>query len=356
MIDKQLALSATNPKKVRNSMSYVSRRRVLALAPAVGVAAAVPLSVATASAAGAAPRAQASAKGKGAVRSLQEITDEWGKWLARERFPKSNGCRFTASTDYGKQSALGDYHKHQVSAKYSGIVYDPNAPSPVPGQVSSVATNYRNGTDVEQQVTYKQSKTTEQDLRISVTESLKIGVTMEVSAEIPAVAKVSETTSIEASLSSTQEYTHKETQNWSVDLPLKIPAKSVVEASLVVGTQKYDIDWTATVNLSGNVAIWFNEKVDLNHDGDNHWLWFVPIEQVLRDCRDNGIVDVTGYEITADGVSAFASGKFSGGQGVSLNINAVQKPLDGRQKRGVETQTIPVALDRTGKKASVPGR
>ncbi|MEU1377814.1 ETX/MTX2 family pore-forming toxin [Streptomyces triculaminicus] len=338
-------------------MSHVSRRRLLTFAPAVGVAAALPVAVATAGSAAAAPRPQSTGKGKGAARSLQEITDEWGRWMARERFPQSNGCRYTASTEYGKQSSLGDYHQHQVRTKYTGIVYDPSAPSPVPGQVTSVVTNYRNGTDVEQQVTYKQSKTTEQDLRISVTESLKIGVTMEVSAEIPAVAKVSETTSIEASLSSTQEFAHRETQNWSVDLPLRIPAKSLVEASLVVGTQKYDIDWTATVTMSGNVAIWFNEKVDLNHDGDKHWLWFVPIEEVFRDCRANGIIDTTGYEVTADGVNAFASGTFTGGQGVSLNINAVQKTLDGKPKRGVAAvRTVPVPLSQSGKRVIASGR
>ncbi|MFF4606449.1 ETX/MTX2 family pore-forming toxin [Streptomyces sp. NPDC001339] len=340
-------------------MSHVSRRRVLALAPVAGLAAAVPVSLATAGVASAAPgrqsAQQAASKRKAAARSLQEITDEWGKWMARERFPRSNGCRFTASTDYGKQSALGDYHKYQVRAKYSGITYDPNAPSPIPGQVSSVTTNYRNGSSVEQQITYKQSKTTEQDLRISVTESLKIGVSMEVSAEIPAVAKVTETTSIEASLSSTQEFTHKETQNWSVDLPIKIPAKSVVEASLVIGTQKYDIDWTATVNMSGAVAIWFNDKVDLNHDGDYHWLWFVPIEEVFRDCRTHSIVDTTGYEITPDGVDAFASGKFGGGQGVSLNVNVVQKDLDGGRLRSAPL-SIPVPLSQDGKKVIHAGR
>ncbi|MBH1938738.1 cytotoxin leucocidin [Streptomyces sp. AV19] len=344
-------------------MSHVSRRRLLTIAPAVGVAAAVPVTgLLAAPAASAAPRTQAAAKtakSKGTPsRPLQEITDAWGRWMAKERFPGSNGCRFTASTDYGRQSALGSYHEHQVRTKYSGITYDPSAPSPVPGQVSSVATNYRNGTDVEQTVTYKQSRTTEQDLRISVTESLKVGVTVQVSAEVPAVAKVSETTSIEATLSSTQEFSHKETQNWSVDLPLKIPAKSVVEASLVVGTQKYDIDWTATVGLTGSVAIWFEEKVDLNHDGDRHWLWFVPVEEVFRDCRANGIVDTSGYEVTADGVNAFASGTFSGGQGVSLSINAVQKPLDGRAKRSAAAtgRTIPVPLSASGRKVSVPGR
>lgn len=340
-------------------MSHVSRRRLLALTPAAGLAAAVPASLAGADVAAAAPLGRSTSRSapqkKAADRSLQEITDEWGKWVARERFPGSNGCRFTASTDYGKRSELGDYHRYQVRAKYSGITYDPSAPSPVPGQVSSVTTNYRNGSAVEQLVTYKQSKTTEQDLRISVTESLKIGVSMEVSAEIPAVAKVTETTSIEADLSSTQEFTHKETQNWSVDLPLKIPAKSIIEASLVIGTQKYDIDWTATVSMAGHVAIWFNDKVDLNHDGDYHWLWFVPIAEVFRDCRTHSIVGTTGYEITADGVDTFASGTFGGGQGVSLNVNVVQKGLDGKQQRSAP-RSIPVPVSQDGKKIIRAGR
>ncbi|MFE6687567.1 ETX/MTX2 family pore-forming toxin [Streptomyces sp. NPDC057743] len=340
-------------------MSHVSRRRVLALAPAAGLAGALPTFLAAPNASAAAPSrpnaAQRTQQHKAATRSLQEITDAWGSWMAKERFPASNGCRFTASTEYGKQSALNDYHRYQVGAKYRGITYDPSAPSPIPGQVSSVTTNYRNGSAVEQTVTYKQSKTTEQDLRISVTESLKIGISMEVSAEIPAVAKVSETTSIETNLSSTQEFTHKETQTWSVDLPLRIPPKSAIEASLVVGTQQYDIDWSATVNMTGNVAIWFEEKVDLNHDGDRHWLWFVPIEEVFRDCRANSIVDTTGYEITADGVDAYASGTFGGGQGVSLNVNVVQKDLDGTSRGNVARMT-PVPLSQNGKKVIHAGR
>ncbi|MYT29348.1 MULTISPECIES: ETX/MTX2 family pore-forming toxin [unclassified Streptomyces] len=340
-------------------MTHVSRRRLLAAVPAAGLAAAVPVSLATAGTAAAASgrpnAAPATPPRKAAALSLQEITDKWGTWMARERFPGSHGCRFTASTDYGQRGELGAYHKYQVSTEYRGITYDPKAPSPIPGQVSSVTTNYRNGSAVEQQVIYKQSKTTEQDLRISVTESLKIGVSMEVSAEIPAVAKVSETTSIETNLSSTQEYTHKETQNWGVDLPLKIPAKSAIEASLVIGTQKYDIDWTATVGMSGAVAIWFNDKVDLNHDGDYHWLWFVPIEEVFRDCRAHGIADTTGYEITAGGVDAFAGGKFAGGQGVAVNVNVVQKDLDGRTKRSAP-RSLPVPLTQNGKRAVHAGR
>ncbi|MGW5821791.1 cytotoxin leucocidin [Streptomyces noursei] len=344
-------------------MSHVSRRRLLAVAPVAGLAAAVPAALATAGTAAAAPArpaaapraAAGTAQRTAAARPLQEVTDVWGKWMAEERFPASRGCRFTASTDYGRRSELGAYHQYQVGAEYRGITYDPKAPSPVPGQVNSVTTNYRNGSAVEQVVTYKQSKTTEQDLRISVTESLKIGVTVEVSAEIPAVAKVSETTSIETNLSSTQEFTHKETQNWSVDLPLRIPPKSLIEASLVVGTQQYDIDWTATVDLVGSVAIWFEEKVDLNHDGDYHWLWFVPVEEVFRDCRAHGIVDTGGYEITANGVQGFARGKFGGGQGTSLNVNVVQQDLAGRTRRSAP-RTVPVPLGQDGAKVIRAGR
>lgn len=339
-----------------SQISRMSRREALAFTAAAGVAAvsttalgatAAQAATAPATAPGTAPKAGP------APRSLQEITDAWGKWMAGTQFPGSGGYRFTESTDYGRRGELGDYHRHQVASKYSGIVYDASAPSPVPGEVTSVVTNYRNGTELEQSVSYRQSLTTERNLRISVTESLQIGLSMTVEATIPAVATIGETTTITTTLSSTQEFALNKTQNWSVDVPLRIPAKSHVEATLVVGTQEYNIDWTATVGLEGRVAIWFNNKVDLNHDGDMHWLWFVPIQWVLDDARSHNLIDTTGYQVVDSGVTARARGTFAGGQGISVNVNAKQLPLDGKKGATVERR-IPLQLD--GKKASLAAR
>ncbi|MEU2432852.1 ETX/MTX2 family pore-forming toxin [Streptomyces sp. NPDC007861] len=338
-------------------ISRISRRKALALSATAGAAAlsatalraAAPASAATGRPAASASRATAGQ----APRSLQQITDAWGDWMARSRFPGSGGYRFTESTDYGRRGELNAYHQHQVAAKYTGIVYDASAPSPVPGEVTSVVTNYRNDTELEQNVSYRQSLTTERNLRISVTESLQIGVSMTVEATIPAVASIGETTTITTSLSSTQEFALNKSQSWSVDLPLRIPARSRVEATLVVGTQEYDIDWTATAALNGDVAIWFNNKVDLNHDGDMHWLWFVPIEWVLSDAHTQGLIDTTGYDIVGDGVNARARGTFSGGQGISVNVNTRQYPVSGqRGADSVSEQRIPLHPD--GKQASRP--
>ncbi|MFI1962859.1 cytotoxin leucocidin [Streptomyces pathocidini] len=334
----------------------MTRRSALALTAAAGVAATTSTGVARAAtpstgapaATDGRPTDRKSAK---APRSLQEITDAWGRWMAQSQFPQSGGCRWTESTDYGRKSELRNYHRHQVATDYTGIAYDAGAPSPVPGEVTSVVTNYRNGTDLEQMVTYRQGLTTQQTFRISVTESLSIGVTTTVEATIPAVASVGSSTTIQTNLSATQEFTHSTSQNWNVDLPLRIPPLSMVEAALVVGTQQYDIDWTARVALTGRVAVWFNNKVDLNHDGDLHWLWFPQIQDVFNAVRANGLIDLHGYEIFDGGVNARAAGTFSGGQGVSISVNTEQTPL----KRGAAaavTRRIPLRTD--GTPAAVP--
>ncbi|MFK0203849.1 ETX/MTX2 family pore-forming toxin [Streptomyces lavendulae] len=268
--------------------------------------------------------------------------------MAGERYPRSRGCRFTASTDYNRHSMLNGYHQHQVLAKYKSTLYDPSAPSPEPGSVTSIVSSYENGSSLEQSDKFTQTITTKRSLKLSVTQALKIGVALQVSAEIPAVAKVNETTTIETNLAATQEFITEETQTWTVERVVRVPARSVIDASLVIGTQKYDIDWTATVELTGRVAIWFNEKVDLDDGGVGHWLWFVPIETVFRDCREHGLIGLDGYEADPRGVRAFAGGTFSGGQGVKWSIKLVQRNLDGTPRREPEAvRVIPLAADGT---------
>ncbi|MFF4409546.1 ETX/MTX2 family pore-forming toxin [Streptomyces sp. NPDC001404] len=340
-------------------MSQISRRKALGLAAAAGAAAsatalgATPVSAAPRKSPDSAPTPKSAAPKAGSTpRSLQEITDAWGNWVARTQFPHSGGYWFTESTAYGRQGALDPYHQYQVNQKYSGIVYDASAPSPEPGEVTSVVTNYRNGTELEQTVEYRQAMLTRRNLKLSVTESLQIGVTSSASVTIPGVADIGQTTTIQTDLSSTKEFGMDKEQEWSVTLPLRIPPKSHVEATLVVGTQEYDIDWTAMVTLTGRAAIWFNNKVDFNHNGDLHYLWFPSIERVLSDTRKNNLIDTTGYEVVGSSVQARARGVFYGGQGVAVSVNTKQYPLDGRG--AVLERRIPLGPD--GKPDSLSAR
>jgi hypothetical protein len=260
------------------------------------------------------------------ARTLQDVTDAWGNWMNSKY--SGGGIRFTESTKYSNRSELNQYHRYETMATYQSIVYD-NGPEPINGSARSIKTDYRNNTSLEQSVVYKESMTMEQSFTWSMTESLSIGIEMSATVGVPKVAESSMKVTTTLSLSSTQGSTSKKTQTWAIEQPLRIPPRTHVNAQLVVGTQDYDINWTATCKLEGYVAIWFNNKVALNPDPDDkHWLWFYPIEAVIDECRRYGIIDTAGYQVCYGSVLAQSRGKFSGGQGINMKIDVNEEPLE----------------------------
>ncbi|MBB5934867.1 ETX/MTX2 family pore-forming toxin [Streptomyces zagrosensis] len=251
--------------------------------------------------------------------SLQEITDAWGDWMANTQYPDSGGYWYTASTDYSSQSSLDAYHQHQVGVKFLGIQYDP-ASVPTPGSFNTGDVVYDNQTDVEQSVTYKQGASTEQSFTQTTSKTLKIGIELKAEVAAPEICKVSATYKMEVSLTDTNSRAKTDKQEWSVELPVKVPAHSQVEAYMTVDTATYDVNWTSNAGLDNCVAIWFNNKVDLNHGEDYHWLWFYPIGWVISDCVNNNLIDTSGYWADDGNAVAAATGSFTGGQGVSVKV------------------------------------
>lgn len=286
-----------------------------------------------------------------ASKTLQQITDAWGQWMNTKY--NGGGIWYTESTNYNSQSSLGAYHQYQTSATYQSTIYDPYAPSPIPGTASSVLTSYNNDSSIAQSYTYQQSMTTTQSFTWSITESLSVGVSVTATVGVPAVAQVGTTVTTSFSLSSTQGSTTTNQQQWSVSQPIIAPAYSHIEAKMVVTTQQYDIKWQATCMLSGYVAIWFNDKVCLNPN-DPHWLWFIPIDQVFRDCINNNIIDTSGYQIVNGGVLAYSSGVFTGGQGVGVSINVHQSPLS-RLMAEQPAESYDIPINKGGVNAIVRG-
>lgn len=47
-----------------------------------------------------------------------------------------------------------------------------------------------------------------------------------------------------------------------------------VNASFVVMEDDFTAEWTGNINFCGCVNVWFNDKYDVNHDGDEHWEWW----------------------------------------------------------------------------------
>jgi len=288
-------------------------------------------------------------------KTLQEITDAWGKWM-NEQHP-GDGIKFTESTNYQNWGELNQYHQYETNATYQSMTYDPNAPTPIPGTANSVVTSYENGSSVQQSYTYTQTLTTTQSFTWSITESLSVGREISVGINIPEVAKIGSKITVTLGLSSTQGAISSETQSWSVTQPIAAPPGRHIDAKMVVTTQQYKIKWKASCMLSGYVAIWFHSKVALN-PGNFHWLWFIPISQVFAQCQLNKLIDTTGYQIVADGVIAYSEGEFNGNQGVGVCIKITEKPLSitdtlVSEIECIKTYSIPIT--KTGTSALIMG-
>lgn len=279
------------------------------------------------------------------MNALQQITDAWGNW-----FSSKNGtsCRFTASTNYGSQSFLDNDHQYQVNTVVQNIAYDGNSP-PVNGSNVAYEIWYDNGTTLQQSNTFQEAQTSTQSFTWSITEALSVGVEISATEGVPAVASSSQKITVTLSLSSTQGATSTNSQAWQVNSPIQVPPNSSVKADMVISTQSYDVNFTASVLLQGYVAIWNNDKVN------GHWLWFYPIESVFQDCLNNNIIDTTGYSVVGGGVMTQSTGVFSGSQGVSVGVTATQYPLRGpssarstREKAGsLSTKSTPEAVTPT---------
>lgn len=264
------------------------------------------------------------------MNALQEITDAWGNWFSQQN---GTSCRYTASTNYGSQDSLNDYHQYQTSADVQSFVYDGNS-LPTNGSAVAYELWYDNGTTLQQQNTFAETQSSTQTFTWSVTETLSVGVEISATEGVPAVASSSQKVSVNVSLSSTQAQTATQTQSWTVNTPINVPPDRSVKADMLINSQTYDIDFTASVLLAGRVAIWNNDQVN------GHWLWFYPVENVVQDCIDHGIIDTTGYEVVAGGVMTQATGVFTGSQGVSVGVQAKEYPLRNRAATSGTEQAV----------------
>lgn len=255
------------------------------------------------------------------MKSLQQITDAWGAWYSSNY---GTSCKWTASTNYGSQGDLGAYHQYQVSTDCRSIIYDGNS-IPTNGSKVAFETWYNNNSEIADQQTLTKTETSAQSFTWSITESVDIGVEISASEGVPDVASSSQKVTVSLSFSSTQGATVTNEQSWEVNTIVNIPAMSSIKADIVIGSQSYNINFTASVILNGSVAIWNNDKVN------GHWLWFMPLTQVFSDCIANNIISTSGYTSVGGGISTTASGVFTGSQGINVVVNKNQYPLGSNQ-------------------------
>ena len=93
--------------------------------------------------------------------------------------------------------------------------------------------------------------------------------------------------SMDMSISSTQSQTKSETRTWEISREVTMPPKSKIVMTWTINEKESSAIFYADVVLTGYVATWNKDKIDVNNPSGSHkhCLWFIPIERVFRECR-----------------------------------------------------------------------
>ncbi|WP_430474952.1 ETX/MTX2 family pore-forming toxin [Thalassospira lucentensis] len=256
--------------------------------------------------------------------SLQNITDAWGRWKAKQC---NTGMDFTASTNYGPHGQLNKYYKYQVQVGESKVYYNNASTCVTPGVPQISHASFANNTDSEQVTTFTRSVSSEMTMLWSVTEAEDLGVSVTITVGKPGFVQGSATVNKSFSLSETTSESSTIVQSWKVDQPIVCKPHQTVDATFTLSTDTYSTPFTTSTPLSGYVAVWFSDRVKLSPNSGDHFLYFIPIQTVFNECKSNGIIDTSGYDVGSSNVLAHAYGNFSGGEGLDYFISVKETPI-----------------------------
>ena len=126
-------------------------------------------------------------------------------------------------------------------------------------------TKFTNSTDEDQEYTIKTEKTTRSECTTEIENSWSRSWEMGISLKTPCeIFEANAGYSREVSLTNTQGQTFEEELNWGVESLIKVKAKHVAEASLVVNEKKYSGDFLVESRIQGMVYITFTNHRDNN--------------------------------------------------------------------------------------------
>jgi hypothetical protein len=251
--------------------------------------------------------------------------------------------RWVSLFDYGNHRELEGFGANQCKATLKGITYDGTSP-PLTGSTAGYSLWYDNDTDAEQREEFEYENSTEQTFSWSMTETLSIGIEISATEGVPEVASSTQKFTINFSLSSTQTTSHSEKKVWTVKTPVVVPARKSVKCTMVINTEGYDLDFTADVLVDGDVAVYFEDPVNLSIPGASSFNRnFIPLALLLWEVDHLRLANTDGYRpgqyTWGSQIWASPKGKFTGNQGVSVGVRAEQFPV--RSSKTAAVRAVP---------------
>lgn len=260
--------------------------------------------------------------GKISLKSLNDTkTGLKPEWVVGAKHPgKSNQTAFSLggcdeksdpkSCKDGKWCDF-DYKCTATSLGYSDTQYSNIKSTPVDDKDGFVFTHFiDNDTPNEQSTTVEFDESTTNSASISLTNTVNVGFSYKITAEVPLVMKEEFTESFSLTTSQTNTNTMTTSTGWKISQPVVASPRSTVKATLVIQKVTVSGDWSATLSLPEFAKVWCNDKVD------DHYEWFIPSENYLKG--------------PCIGEKCPVTGKFSGFHGVSSSVTLKDCPLYSR--------------------------
>ncbi|WP_248921085.1 ETX/MTX2 family pore-forming toxin [Pseudomonas entomophila] len=260
---------------------------------------------------------------------IDTITNTWGRWKTAQY---GTTCWFTESTQYARNKDTRGYMQYQTNVSApKDLVYSSYAQSDGGSALLGKYDTINDGGQViEHTVSLQQGLS--DTFTWSVTEQLKIGVSVKANAGIPLIGGAETTSTVEMDLSSTQGASTTKSSNYGASTTVPISPHTHGWGEVDLSFTELRTQWVGNASMVGCVAIWFNNKVALNNNGDYHYLWFIPIQQVFSEIIQHNIISTSGYVVQGGGVLAQATGTFHSSMGLSLKTISHEQPYPGDNK------------------------
>jgi len=230
-----------------------------------------------------------------------------------------------------KHPDMKQYQDKHVKYTYLSTKLEDEGKLPSTGPAEYFEQWFDNNCTNEQNTVFTREQQTENTFELSFTEKFGMSTKIEESISIPATGSEKFSLEVSLDLSSTQSVTKREVKKWKINQNIRIPPNKSVVFKFMVQEDIYQDFWfNSEVMLEGFIAFWFKEKIDLNNDPkspkDNHWLWFIPVEDVIKTMGQNNYYFKDGKAIYK------ARGKINGKIGIKSYVSLEEHDLRPKEK------------------------
>lgn len=266
---------------------------------------------------------------------LQQICNAWSNAIAYEHETRCHWAELYGNQDFLRKN----FPEKRLSVEMDRIHYFNE--TQLPQHPDKLIEKFINNTSIEQSQVFKKETSVTETSSWQMKEGLKIGMKTKSKADLPLVGSAELELSAEISVERTDAGGTSKTTKYSVDMPIKVPPHSMVEATSEIEKLEISADFTINVILGGYIACNFEKPIEIDNLG-KHYFYFFPIASVFKNSGHEGFI-VRGGKVLFK-----CSGRFEGIVGLMGNANYTETPLDKNGQPVASIQRSPKLLSLTG--------